>query len=449
MAVTQIRGNTQIKAGTILDAQISAVAAIATSKLADGAEFLKRDGSVALTGDLNANSKKIINLAAPVGANDAVNKGHVDTLLLAYLKHDGSVALTGNLDANSNKIVNLAAPTADDDAARKKYVDDLEALDVRLDGSRSLSGNLNLGNNRITNLADPLGSSDAANKAYVDSVAQGLDVKTSCRAATISDITLSGLQTVDDVALVAGDRLLVKAQTNPLENGIYVVSAGAFARASDMDTNAKVTAGLFTFVEEGTVNAECGFVVSTDNPISLGTDPVNFVQFSGAGSIIAGAGLVKTGNTVDVQSANGAIAVNADNIELKVADASLTISAGGVKVSSGTAGQVLVADASGVPLAATLSGDVASVTAAGVVTLVSSIPRKSDIVTREIPDGNIDGVNAEFLLANTPVAGSESVFLNGLLLNDVDDYSIAGDTLTLVDAPQSGDKLLVSYVKNA
>jgi hypothetical protein len=448
MATTQIRGNTQIKAGTILDAQISASAAIATSKLAEGAELLKRDGSVALTGNLNANSNKIVNLAAPTDANDAVNKGHLDTELLDYLKHDGSVALTGDLDADGNKVVNLAAPTNDNDAARKIYVDDLDALNVRLDGTRAMSGDLNLDNNKITNLADPVSASDAANKGYVDSVAQGLDVKLSVRAATTADITLSGLQTVDGVVLVAGDRVLVKNQDNAVENGIYVAAEGAWARAVDMNTSAEMTAGAFTFVEEGTVNADSGFVISTDNPIVLGTDAVNFVQFSGAGSFQAGAGLLKTGNTVDVQSANDAIVVNADDIELVLADASLEIAAEGLKIATGTAGQVLVGDANGVPLATTLSGDVATVGADGEVTLASFIPRKADIVVREVPAGSVNGTNVTFTLANTPVDDSESIFLNGLLLNGGgDDYSISNDVITMVAAPESGDRLLVTYVK--
>jgi hypothetical protein len=448
MAITQIRGNTQIKAGTILDAQISASAAIQTSKLAEGAEFLKRDGTVALTGNLNANSNKIVNLAAPVDAGDAVNKGHIDTELLAYLKHDGSVALTGNLNADNNSVINLAAPVNANDAARKVYVDDLDALNVRLDGTRAMTGDLDLNNNKITNLADPVSASDAANKGYVDSVAQGLDVKLSVRAATTGNITLSGLQTIDGVALVQGDRVLVKSQANAVENGIYVAGSGAWVRSDDMSDSSQATAGAFTFVEEGTANADSGWVISTDNPIVLDTDPVNFVQFSGAGSFEAGAGLLKTGNTIDIISANGAIVVNADDVALTLEDASLEITSSGLKIATGTAGQVLVGDASGVPLATTLSGDVASVTASGEVTLISTIARKADVIVREVPTGAIDGSNTAFSLANSPVDGTEAVFLNGLLLNaGGDDYSISNNAITMVAAPESGDRLLVTYIK--
>jgi hypothetical protein len=361
MATTKIRGNTQIIAGTITNAEISASANIATSKLAEGAEFLKRDGSV---------------------------------------------ALIGNLDANSNKIVNLALPT---------------------------------------------NPNDAANKFYVDSVASGLDVKQSARVATTgSNISLSGLSTIDGITLIAGDRVLVKDQTAGADNGIYVAASGAWSRASDANEDAEVTSGLFTFIEEGSANGGMGFVLTTPNPIVVGTTSLSFSQFTGLGNIIAGAGLTKTGNTLNVNSANAAIAINADDIELTLADASLEITGSGLRITSGTAGQVLVANASGIPLAQTLSGDVASVSATGVVSLnAANIVKKADVIIRETPSGTIDGSNDAFSLANTPVVGSEEVYLNGLLQEPgaLNDYTISGASITFNAAPLAGDRLKVSYLK--
>lgn len=151
--------------------------------------------------------------------------------------------------------------------------------------------------------------------AAVDAARSGLDVKASVKVATTENITLSNTQTVDGVALSVGDRVLVKDQSTASQNGIYVVSSAAWARATDADADAEVTAGMFTFVEQGTVNADAGFVLSTDGPIVVGTTALTFTQFSGAGQIVAGTGLTKTGNTLNVGAGTG-ITVNADDVAL-------------------------------------------------------------------------------------------------------------------------------------
>ena len=151
--------------------------------------------------------------------------------------------------------------------------------------------------------------------AAVDAARTGLDVKASVRAATIANITLSNTQTVDGIALSVGDRVLVKDQSTASQNGIYVVASGTWTRSTDADTDAEVTSGMFTFVEQGTVNADSGWVLSTDGAIVVGTTALTFAQFSGAGQIVAGAGLTKTGNTLNVGAGTG-ITVNADDVAL-------------------------------------------------------------------------------------------------------------------------------------
>jgi len=165
-------------------------------------------------------------------------------------------------------------------------------------------------------------SGTLATQAYVDGVATGLDVKASVRAATTANITLSGTQTIDGVAVIAGNRVLVKNQSTASQNGIYVAAAGAWSRATDADTDAEVTSGLFTFVEEGTANADNGYILQTENPITVGTTALAFVQFSGAGQITAGEALTKTGNTLDVAVDGSTIEVSAD--ALRVKDAGIT-----------------------------------------------------------------------------------------------------------------------------
>lgn len=186
----------------------------------------------------------------------------------------------------------------------------------RLDQFASPTASVGFNSQRITGLADPVNPQDAATRAYVDATAQGLDPKASVRVATTANVTLSGTQTIDGVAVIAGDRVLVKNQSTGADNGIYVVAAGSWSRATDADSSAEVTAGLFVFVEEGT-QADSGWVLASNQPITLGSTTLTFVQFSGAGQITAGAGLTKTGNTLDVGTADsGRIVVNADSIDL-------------------------------------------------------------------------------------------------------------------------------------
>jgi len=439
MAVTKVRGNTQIIDGTIFNAQIAAAANIATSKLADGAEFLKRDGSV---------------------------------------------ALTGNLNANSNKIINLAAPTAANDAAR---------------------------------LSD------------VQAATNGLDVKQSCRVATTANLSLAtdleNGDTVDGVTLATGDRVLVKNQTTGSQNGIYVVPvSGAASRSLDFDEDLEVTANAFTFVSEGTANADTGWSLITNDPIVVGTTSLSFTQFSGTGALsianvgASGVGVYdsQTGSTFNFRKLDSAASgkvtttlngqkidfdigagtlVNADiNASAAIArsklasgsanhviindgsgvlssEAQLAISRGGTNsgaalnnnrfiISSGgaivehaavTGNRALASNASGLPVASATTdtelGYLSGVTSA-VQTQLDARVEESKFIVREVPSGAIDGVNTSFTLANSPLAGKESVFLNGLLQRPGagNDYTISGATITYLSAPLSGDILLVSYI---
>ena len=218
---------------------------------------------------------------------------------------------------------------------------DTQVRTNRLDQMTAPSASVSLNSQKITNLATPTADADAATKAYVDATKQGLDVKDSVRVATTANITLSATQTIDGVAVIAGNRVLVKNQSTASQNGIYVVAAGAWSRSTDANTSAKVTAGMFTFAAEGTVNADSGWVLTTNDVITLNTTPLTFTQFSGAGQIVAGNGLSKTGNTLNVGTANAArIVVNADNIDLATAGTtgtyrSVTTDAYG-RVTSGT-----------------------------------------------------------------------------------------------------------------
>ena len=228
------------------------------------------------------------------------------------------VVITGSLDmtvGSAATITGLSTPVNASDAANKGYVDSVLGAKLSLTGG-TMTGAIAMSNNKITGLGTPTADQDAATKIYVDSVAQGLDVKASCRAATIANITLSGAQTIDGVVIIAGDRVLVKDQTTAANNGIYLCASGAWTRTTDADTWIELT-GAFTFIEDGTVNDNTGWVCTIAPGGTLGSTAVTFEQFSGAGQVIAGAGLTKTGNTLNVGTASSSrIVVNPDDIDL-------------------------------------------------------------------------------------------------------------------------------------
>ena len=217
----------------------------------------------------------------------------------------------------------------------------------RLDQMAAPTGAVSLNSQKITGLADPTADADAANKGYVDGVAQGLDVKDSVVATTTANGTLSTAfangQSIDGVTLQTGDRILIKNQTTASQNGIYNVNAsGAPSRTTDMGTGSNA-AGAFVFVEQGTVNAENGFTCTSDTGSAVvGTNNLTFAQFSGAGQIIAGDGLDKSGNTLSVDlKANGGLVIESTEIAVKLDASSITgtlaIGDGGTGATTATA----------------------------------------------------------------------------------------------------------------
>jgi len=198
----------------------------------------------------------------------------------------------------------------------------------RLDQMAAPTGSVSLNSQTITNLADPVNSSDAATKSFVEATSQGLDVKDSCVAATTANITISTAlnngDTLDGVTLSTNDRVLVKDQSTSSENGIYVVGSSP-ARADDLATGADA-AGFFTFVEQGTVNADNGFVCTSNKGSAVvGTNNLTIAQFSGAGQIIAGNGLDKSGNTLSVDlKSDGGLQIESTEIAVNLSAGSIT-----------------------------------------------------------------------------------------------------------------------------
>ena len=174
------------------------------------------------------------------------------------------------------------------------------------------------GGYKITGLADPVNAQDAATKNYVDLAVQGLDPKQSVKVATTANITLSGTQTIDGVALVAGDRALVKNQTTTAQNGIYVVAASTWTRATDMDTWTEVP-NAFVFVEQGTTQGDTSWVCSSDSGGTIGTTAITWFQFGSAAAYTAGNGLQLSGNTFSALMDGSSLSVSASGVRINAA----------------------------------------------------------------------------------------------------------------------------------
>jgi hypothetical protein len=198
--------------------------------------------------------------------------------------------------------------------------------------SGNYSANIAMNSNYITGLSDPVADQDAATKYYVDTVTQGLHVHAACHAATTTTLALetgatvtytngtSGvgakltftggtLSTLDGYTLQNGDRILVKNQANAAHNGIYTWATGGaeLTRATDFDTGIEVAGGDFTFVTNGTLYNSSGWV-QTDEVTTIGTDPIEFTQFSGQGLYTAGNYLYLVGSQFNVNAASAATA---------------------------------------------------------------------------------------------------------------------------------------------
>ena len=209
---------------------------------------------------------------------------------------------TGTVSGVDKTMVGLSNVDNTSDVNKPVSTAQQAALDTKLDlAGGTLTGNLILN-------ADPTQALGAVTKQYADSISEGLHIHASVVALSDSNIDLTGTTpttVIDGVTLADGDRVIINGQTDSAENGIYVFAAtgSVFSRAEDFDTPAEAAGGDFVFVLGGTNYENTGWVKTSDTVATIGTDPINFTQFSGAGSVTGGTNVEVTGTQVAVVDA--------------------------------------------------------------------------------------------------------------------------------------------------
>ena len=361
--------------GTITNAQLGG--SIANGKLANSTISIDADSgttnavdlgdTLAVTGGEGIDTSVSGDTLTIAGEDASTsNKGVASFASADFSVSSGAVSIKSGGVSNA-QLVNDGITIGSDDTSLGDTITDLNGItsldvdNITVDGNTisttNTNGNLILDPNgngtidvssaRITSLATPTQTTDAATKAYVDAQLQGLDVKNSVRVATTANGTLSSAfangQTVDGITLSTGDRILLKDQSTGSQNGIYTVnSSGAPTRATDFDENSEVTGGTFFFVEEGTTNADNGFVMTNDGTVTVGSTALVFTQFSGAGQVVAGAALTKSGNTLNVGVDDSSIEVNSDALRVKASGITNAMLAGSIDLTAKVTGALPV-----------------------------------------------------------------------------------------------------------
>jgi hypothetical protein len=295
-------------------------------------------------GGINLNASKVTNMGAPTSEDDAATKGYVDGLASNYDPAGSAATAEQNANdytdtaiGNISSTLDIAGDTGTDSVnlgsdtltfaggdgidiavTNNTVTVDIDSTVVTLDGAQTLTNktlgdDLLMDGNQISGLGTPTQANHAATKSYVDAIAEGLHIHASAAVATTANIAdlSDGPGTIDGVTLNGTldvyTRVLVKSQTTASQNGIYVATKNTFekwvyTRATDFDSPAEVDGGDFIFVTEGTLYNNTGWVQTTTGVTVIGTDPIEFTQFSGAGTYTAGYGLTLDGGEFAVDT---------------------------------------------------------------------------------------------------------------------------------------------------
>ncbi len=345
-------------------------------------QFLKTDGSgnmsfgtvnqfITLDGDTGTdtyNTAETLTFAGGAGMDTVVTDNNIEiqanTLTNANLS--GSAAISNANLANPTTTLGTSTLTLGQSTLSIDGLQSLIVDDITIDGQTmsTTAGNkdINLSPHGVGTVIVPTGYEDRsgfvdeslANKAYVDQVAQGLDAKPSVKVASTTNIpatysngtagvgatltsTSNGAISIDGVSPIVNDRILIKDQTTATQNGIYIVStigdgstAFVLTRATPEDQPAELSGGSFVFVEQGTLGGDNGYVFTHTGLPTFGTTTLDVSQFSGAGQVVAGDALSKSGNRLDVEVDNSSMEVNADQLRVKALGITNSMLAGSI-----------------------------------------------------------------------------------------------------------------------
>jgi hypothetical protein len=411
--------------------------ALQTARAINGVNF---DGTAAITVAAAAGTLTGATLAAGVTASSLTSVGTLGSLTVTNPITGSVTGSSGSTTGNAATATALATARAINGvnfdgtaaitvtAAAGTLSGNTLAAGVTASSLTSLGTIANLTATAGTVATTPTASTDIANKLYVDTVAQGLDAKASCVAATTADITLSGAQTIDGVSVIAGNRVLVKNQSLSQNNGIYLCASGSWTRATDANTWDALTSA-FTFIEQGTANGDCGFVCTANAGGTLGTTALPWSQFSGAGTFTAGTGLTLTGSVFSLTSP-------------------VAVANGGTGLTSLGSG---VATFLGTPSSANLAAAVSDETGSGSLVFATSptlvTPNlgaalaTSIAASGTVTGSNLSGTNTGDQTTITGNAGSATILQTARLINGVSFNGSADITVTAAAGTLTGATL--------